>query len=212
MFVENPKIVHWFSQNCIDISHPKLSQMPIGLDYHTLSKGEYSWGPQASPLAQERELLELVASEAKPWKDRQYKHVAYSNFHFLMTTRFAGDRHDALQCISGDCVYYEPVQCLRIDSWRRQMEHVFIVSPHGGGLDCHRTWEALALGCIPIVKTSPLDPLFEGLPVWIVNDWSVVTKENMRNIIAKFSKRSEFQMERLELAYWVKKIKEKAET
>ena len=37
--------------------------------------------------------------------------------------------------------------------------YAFIVSPHRNGLDCHRTWEALVLGCIPIVKTSPIDDL-----------------------------------------------------
>ena len=44
----------------------------------------------------------------------------------------------------------------------------------GNGLDCHRTWELLYLGCIVITRTSPLDPLFEGLPVVIVRDWEEV--------------------------------------
>ena len=33
-------------------------------------------------------------------------------------------------------------------------------SPPGHGLDCHRTWEALSLGCIVLVQASPLDGLF----------------------------------------------------
>jgi hypothetical protein len=53
--------------------------------------------------------------------------------------------------------------------------HAFVASPHGNGLDCHRTWEALALGCIPIVKRSPIDKVFQGLPVWIVGSWKEVT-------------------------------------
>jgi len=47
-------------------------------------------------------------------------------------------------------------------------------------MDCHRTWEAMALGCIPIVNTSPLDPFYKQLPVMIVDDWSTLTMERMK--------------------------------
>ena len=57
------------------------------------------------------------------------------------------------------------------------IKYRFIISPHGNGLDCHRTWEALALGCYPIIKSSPLDCMFEGLPVIIVNNWNEVTPD-----------------------------------
>src|ERR1700722_11865528 len=53
----------------------------------------------------------------------------------------------------------------------------FVLSPQGNGLDCHRTWEALYMGCIPIVKNSLLNDLYEDLPVVIVDDWAEVTEE-----------------------------------
>ena len=77
----------------------------------------------------------------------------------------------------------------RYQSWMKQIGYAFVASPHGNGLDCHRTWEALCLGCIPIVKTSPLDDLYEGLPVLIVGEWRDIcenllleTIENFKNI------------------------------
>ena len=85
------------------------------------------------------------------------------------------------------------------------VKHAFVLSPHGNGLDCHRTWEALCLGCIPIIKTSGLDQLFEGLPVWIVQDWTDVTETNMRSKIEEFRNRT-FQYEKLTLGYWQSKI------
>jgi hypothetical protein len=47
----------------------------------------------------------------------------------------------------------------------------FLLSPPGNGVDCHRTWEAIYLGAIPIVlkKFWPFQHL--DLPVLIVNDW-----------------------------------------
>jgi hypothetical protein len=72
-------------------------------------------------------------------------------------------------------------------------------------MDCHRTWEALALGCIPIVRSSGMNALFDELPVLIVNKWSEVTRELLDNTIEKFKERT-FNYDKLKLQYWVDKI------
>lgn len=46
--------------------------------------------------------------------------------------------------------------------------HAFGISPRGNGFDCHRTWEMLFFNMIPIVVSSPLDPLYANLPVVVV--------------------------------------------
>jgi hypothetical protein len=83
-----------------------------------------------------------------------------------------------------------------------------VASPRGNGEDCHRTWEALVLGCIPIVKSSPLDPLYDDLPVLIVKDWKDITEDMLKNTIELFSKQ-DFKMEKLTLDYWKNLINEK---
>lgn len=175
-FIESDRVLHWFAQNCVAV-HPKLTAMPIGLDYHTMTAAaQTAWGPRTAPVEQERVLLEIRAF-ARPLKERRPR--AYSNFHFAMNTRFAADRREAIRDVNADCVDYEAGLVPRHQTWTTQAEYAFVLSPHGNGLDCHRTWEALALGCIPIVKSSPLDVLFRDLPVWIVQDWSEVTREAM---------------------------------
>ncbi len=52
--------------------------------------------------------------------------------------------------------------------WREYSSAAFGISPPGRGVDCHRTWEMLYFGMIPIVLSSSLDPMFQGLPVVIV--------------------------------------------
>lgn len=47
-------------------------------------------------------------------------------------------------------VTIEKEELNRSELWRRHGNYAFVISPPGHGLDCHRTWEALALGCIPI--------------------------------------------------------------
>jgi hypothetical protein len=81
----------------------------------------------------------------------------------------------------------------------------FVLSPQGNGIDCHRTWEALCIGCIPIVKSSGINSLFEDMPVWIVNDWTDVTEENMGKVLEDFKTRS-FNYDKLTLKYWQSKI------
>ena len=53
-------------------------------------------------------------------------------------------------------------------------EYCFTLSPPGNGVDCHRTWEALYLGVVPIVKRSPFFEAFPELPALIVEDWREV--------------------------------------
>lgn len=209
----NPYLIHWFAQNFL-LDHPLVSRIPIGLDYHTLipsrkqsfawSQPErHSWGIKMDPILQEKQLITL-ASTAKPFWEREQK--AYANFQFLMTTRYGKvDRIDAYQTVPKDLVYYEPAKCVRDICWNNMTRYAFVLSPHGNGLDCHRTWEALCLGCIPIVKSSGLDPLFKDLPVWIVYSWKDVTEENMKCIINEFRERT-FRYERLTTGYWTDRI------
>jgi len=197
-FIESDNIIHWFSQNCVNTSHPKLSQIPIGLDYHTLSIDDHAWGNRASPTDQEK-LLTVVKSKSEPfWKRKIH---AYSNFHFLMTTKFGQDRKDAQNQIPNYLVYYEPEKIKRLNTWVKQTEYAFVISPHGNGMDCHRTWEALILGCIPIIKTSPLDKMFQDLPVLIVKTWTDVTLPRLNKTVRKFKKKT-FNYDKLNLKYW----------
>ena len=200
-FIECNKIIHWYSQNCV-IDHPKITRMPIGLDYHTLSQNNYKWGPQSSPIKQEQELNE-IKNMTKPFWQRKVK--CYSNFHFNFY-KFGQDRKDAMNKIPKNLIFYEDKEVPRLESWKKQSEHSFVVSPHGNGLDCHRTWEALVLGCIVIVKTSGLDSLYKDLPVLIVNDWSEINEDLLEDTIDEFKERN-FNYNKLSLEFWMNKIK-----
>ena len=111
-----------------------------------------------------------------------------------------------MEKIPKDLVFYEPNLVSRLETWTNQSKYAFVLSPLGHGMDCHRTWEALILGCIVIVKTSPLDSLYENLPVLIVNDWSEITENLLKETIEKF-KETVFDYNRITLKYWINKIK-----
>jgi len=199
-FMEDPRIIHWFVQNFTE-THEKITNIPIGLDYHTM-KIDTKMGDITSCYDQEN-ILNQIISIAKPFHERIQK--CYGNFQFAMNTRFAYDRYDARFNIDNKLVFYEPCQISRIETWKKQTEYSFVISPHGEGYDCHRTWEALILGCIPIVKQSKIDMLYENLPVLIVERWSDVTDELLKVTITQFQQKT-FQYQKLSLEYWKQKI------
>jgi hypothetical protein len=67
---------------------------------------------------------------------------------------------------------------LRKDFYSKLRRTKFVICPFGAGKDTHRVYEALFFGCIPIIKTCFLDPMYEKLGgCWIVKEWSEVTEE-----------------------------------
>jgi hypothetical protein len=193
-------LLGWFSQNCIG-NHPKLHRIPIGLDYHTLSTtNDHFWGSVMLPETQETMIMTISRFSSPFWKRKIH---CYGTFHFNWYA--CSKRIEAKEQISSDVITYQEEKMNREALWNEMTKYAFIPSPEGAGPDCHRTWEALVLGCIPIVKTSGLDPLFEGLPVWIVNDWADITQESMKETIETFQNIT-FDLENLHLQTWVNKI------
>lgn len=67
----------------------------------------------------------------------------------------------------------------------------FLISPEGNGIDCHRTYEALLAGAIPIVEDHPgIRAKYEGCPVLFTKDYSEITEEYLRNIYMQWLDRS----------------------
>lgn len=222
-FLDDKRLIHWFVQNYdYEGTHPKLSPIPIGIDFHTFTTNGLKNTPHAviTPKMQEATLKEIL-STLKPTRERIPK--ALCDFHFNNSSqdsftnfkkRFGEVRSDIHMLLKDhNEVVFLPRPLPRALLWKMKGEYAFSISPHGVGLDCHRTWEDLTLGCIVIVKTSPLDPLYEGLPVVIVKDWNEVTEANMLLWLDQYGNAFEnpSYRQKLTLAYWVQKIRERAQ-
>jgi hypothetical protein len=192
----DPRLLHWFAQNC-DRRHPNLTPIPIGLDYHTQSKrdGSCRWGPPQTPGEQDAE-LGRIREALPPLVDRPLS--CLGNFQFSLF----GDRIPCLRAsYAKPFMRLQPRYMPRRDVWRSHGECSFVLSPQGNGMDCHRTWEALALNTIPIVRSSFLDPLFENLPVMIVEDWRAIDEEALLACKHHVLSRN-WQLDKLHIDYW----------
>jgi hypothetical protein len=203
--VNSPFLIRWFAQNTRIQDNDKIIQMPIGLDYHTISNNpSSSWKlPSENHLPGSQELtLVNIKENSKPFYDRNTK--IYVNFS-KNSDRF-GDRNLALEKISKELLEINDKFIPRTYTWKYITKFAFVLSPFGTGMDCHRTWETLCLGSIPIVRAPHFKKLFEDLPVLIVENWEDVTQELLDKTIADFSKKT-FNYDKLKLSYWINRIK-----
>jgi hypothetical protein len=209
-FVNCENIKHWFCQNSLT-NHPKITRIPLGLDYETMMYYTHirpDRGPQKTPLEQEQYIMDLRHNMIPFWKRIP---VCYANFQYLLTTKYGDDRREAIQKIPANLIYYDSKQ-LREIAFKNQTAFAFVVSPFGQDYECIRTWEALCLGCIPIVRTSPLDSLYEDLPVLIIKEWNCLTPEFLEHTIETYKKKHEnceFKYEKLTKQYWAKMLRDR---
>ena len=64
--------------------------------------------------------------------------------------------------------------------YRALADHCFVLAPEGVGLDTYRTWEALYMGSYPIVVSSTLNTQYHGLPVLVVQSFSELNENVLR--------------------------------
>jgi len=194
--LDDPRIIRWFGQNQdLPAPHEKFEPLPIGFTD--------PWLPQGNHAALLRIHRTVPAVTDKPL-------TAHASFHF---NRSHPDRRGVLDAVSGmPHVTVEPVKLPPEVLWRRHADHAFVISPRGSGWDCHRTWEAILLRSIPIVRSSHVDPLYAGFPVAIVDDWREVTPAAMAAWRERFSDGFTAEMfERLTLRHWLGRIRQAAD-
>lgn len=195
----HPMLLHAFIQNC-DFAvgeNPGVSTLPLGLNFHKLDPGSNN---QSSDMGQpcrpgnQQLTLKAIRDTIGPLEERPLK--VYANFHLNMDTFLRHPqarvrrraRLEALKKLRrAKWVEFERRQTPRNVVWQRYRDFAFEASPRGNGWDCHRTYEALLLKTIPILKRSPIDAVYDGLPVAFVDDWSEVTQERMAEWVEEFA-------------------------
>jgi len=209
-FIESDNLIHWYAQNCT-IKHPKITGIPLGIAYHHMIDEE---DPKEAhrfkaPILQEKMVTD-IRDKSKPFWERNIK--CYISFLYnIKRSKYGYDRIGAYYTIPKNLTYVESKENKdnKETSFTNASKYAFIISPLGFGLDAHRTWEGLMLGCIPIVRTSPLDHLYDDLPILIVKEWSDIDNELLVKVINDFKekhKKGKFNYDKILLKYWVDKI------
>lgn len=189
-YLDDEKLLAWYGKNLV-YSHPKTHTLPLGVinqrDPHERGRSPEYWN-------------NLRAS--KPDKDI----LCYVNIG-------VGHKRQARYQNRLDTVNYFNslpfTTCVGERSWDKYASEMsrskFVIAPPGEALDTFRLWESLYLGAIPIVTSTPLDPLYKNYPVWVVDDWEEITEEKLNSKWEELS--SQFDnCPQLWASWWYKKI------
>lgn len=187
--LDSDKIAAWLMQNINCEPTERMVPIPIGIANTTYSHGNTALLDKYIP----------IALNTPPEERNLFVYINFSDTHPSRKT-----------CRN----YFKTLPFVTFSETRSYEEYlkdladtIFVVSPPGNGLDCHRTWEALLMGCYPIVLSSTLNPLYAGLPVAIVNDWSEVTGEFLIKKYQELTSKS-WPSDKLYAPYWFEKVQE----
>ena len=158
--LNDDRLIKWYGMNC-DITHPKLQSIPIGI-------ANEKW-----PHGNKKELLEVINTNTEK------TNLCYSNFD-LSTNVLR--RPQILEIIKTKSFINIETQKLNFKDYLTKLKsYKYVISPPGNSIDCHRIWECLYLGVIPIVERHSALEFFYDLPILFVDSFEDVTEELLNN-------------------------------
>lgn len=178
-------IIKFVCEDWMGSTHSNIIHMPIGIGTKRDSCKNicnYYNNYQLVPFNEKKDLVFCAVNNNRSYTWNDPGEWGYKNPHDLSR------KYLTKKIQNNSLVYNTPrVDFLSYLDLINQCK--FSISPFGRGPDCHRTWELLALNCIPIVKSSPLDNIYKqfDMPVVIVNDWDEITTDNLKKWDKKFS-------------------------
>ena len=196
-------IYHWFCQNCDVDFKDYVTPIPLGVDYHTLHRRNF-WGEKKTHFLFQDINLNLISRKRfDDFHKRKFRLIC--DIH-LNKGNFNKERQIAYkQSLNIKNSLFVNKPHARSKFWQIMRDAQYIISPRGRGFDCHRTWEAIVLGVVPIIKTSVNDALFEEMPVLIVDSFKEINN-NLLNENMIFRNQN---LEKITLQYWVDLIQRK---
>ena len=161
-------LVHWFAHNLL-AKHERATCIPIGLENARLHYNGI--------VSDFDHLRRTIAKYTK--EPRILAAFTVGNN--------PGEREPALKALRNSRL---SVEITRTNSriYRNHLSRfMFVASPAGNGFDCHRTWEALYLGVIPIVKRHTFFDQFPGLPLLQLGEWEDLLSLSEKQLIEVYS-------------------------
>ena len=188
-YLQDDNIIAWFAvhHDCREI-HPKFHQLPLGI-----YQNKKFYIPR-------KELTQRFAQ----WRETPKSKLLYSNYGDLKGIK--PERAELDECMKDTEYCFTIKERMPFMDYMKQMSQFkFVLSPKGYGPDTYRTWEALLMGCIPIVTTSQLDSLYADLPVLIIDDWRCISEKFLEEKYQEITSKK-WSIDKLFIEYWHQKI------
>lgn len=184
------KILKWYGIN-VSVANPKVVPIPLGIE-------NKHWYVTGIPT-----IFNKVIKKEIEKRNRIF-------YGFTVSTN-ANERQVALDVLKRNPLAETLKSWLNFYNYLHLLAtYKFVASPPGSCVEGHRTWDALYLGVVPIVKSSATIDYFEKLriPLWSVNDWRELdnlTEAELENKFNSIKKKSNMSL--LYMDYWTDKIR-----
>ncbi len=163
--LDDPQLVAWYGQNA-DAVHAKFHSLPIGFPNRMWKHGNVDALMDA--------VLQLISHRERPI-------LLYVNFG----TQSNANRQGIKDAISRWNLPHEVVIASEAshEQYLKDLRRSrFVLSPAGNGVDCHRTWEALLMGAVPIVPSGfALSELQQTSPLLIADNFLALSPDELRS-------------------------------
>ena len=182
-------VTKWYSTN-VNYNHPKLESIPIGIENDRWMKKVDKKALMLSQLKKEHRVRNMVYLNHNISTNPLKRLKLYQMFEHMswVTSERGKNGNDFEHYVSQ--IY----------------NHQFMFCPEGNGIDTHRLWECLYMGCIPIVKKNINNMFYEDMPICFVDDWDEITFPFLRDEYIRI-KSEWWEKSKLNQMYWDNKIK-----
>lgn len=188
-------IKKWFAQNA-DTENPLVTGIPMGIENHEDC---------------------ILEGHGMGWESAKKKIEVLSNFTSVEPTRdvyanFSLNTHHSRKAVHEICELLDfatiKISLDHAEINKRSYEdytsdildHRMVVCPRGNGVDCHRVWETLYLGRIPIIKKELAMRYFKELPIIYLDDWTQLY--NIHFLNDKYQEVKENSRKMLDFSTW----------
>lgn len=206
LLLENhPGIRCVYAKNAL-YSSARLKLIPIGPKWQYQSFAHYGEDKESTWRALQQFGINLDPPTSEELSLRGQVLVpamgATNDYRILVMEQLSSspDSSDWLTFTSTNSGFAEYLSTLR--------SYKFVVSPPGNGRDCHRHWEALLVGTVPIIKRdSALMEAMAQLPVWWVDSYEEVNQTSVlyrsEDLVRAWQ---EANLNRLYMSWWTDRI------
>lgn len=167
--LQNQFLKKWFGMNC-HIIHDKLQPIPIGIANEC-----WPHGNKQALLDTTNKIIEKTG-------------LIYSNFDQGTNIDQRHNVNIILKNLPG--LYIETNKKRYNEYLETLASYKFVISPPGNSIDCHRIWESIYVGTIPIVLKSIPMVYFKDCPILFIDKWEDLYNIDMESKYATLKQKN----------------------
>ncbi len=179
-------ILIWWTQNCL-IQHPKVKPIPIGIE----NLSYFNHGIPSLLMTKKQKKHPNILCGFSVSTNPKVRSKVMKVMNSVPEAQSVPERLNSKE-------YFNVLQ-----------KYMFVASPPGNGEDCHRTWEALYLGAVPILMSSTMTEGFVrlGIPIWVIGNWKDLMQYSKKDLRQKYlSIKNKSNKNVVDLSYWIQEI------